>query len=47
VLRKNAPEILPALGRSFLGAYSIGSQAGNLAPNFGQALPTSGLFSGQ
>lgn len=47
VLRKNAPEVLPALGRGLLGPMSIGSQAGNIAPNVNQAIPLGGLFSGQ
>jgi len=37
---------LPALGRGLLGPFSIGSQAGNIAPNVNQVIP-GGLFSGQ
>jgi len=45
VLRKEAPELLPILGRALLGPYSIGSIGGNVAPNFNQM--ATGMLSGQ
>jgi hypothetical protein len=45
VLRKEAPELLPILGRALLGPYSIGSMAGNVAPNINQM--ATGMLSGQ
>ena len=45
VLRKEAPELLPILGRALLGPFSLGSIAGNVAPNTLQA--ATGLLSGQ
>jgi hypothetical protein len=45
VLRKEAPELLPILGRALLGPYSIGSIAGNVAPNINQM--ATGMLSGQ
>jgi hypothetical protein len=45
VLRKEAPELLPILGRALLGPFSLGSIAGNVAPNALQA--ATGLLSGQ
>jgi len=45
VLRKEAPELLPILGRALLGPFSLGSIAGNYAPNTLQA--ATGLLSGQ
>ncbi len=45
VLRKEAPEVLPILGRALLGPYSIGSMGGNIAPNINQM--ATGMLSGQ
>ena len=45
VLRKQAPEALPILGRALLGPYSIGSMAGRASPYMNNAV--GGLFSGQ
>ena len=45
VLRKQAPEALPILGRALLGPYSIGSMAGRASPYMNNAI--GGLFTGQ
>ena len=45
VLRKEAPEVLPILGRALLGPFSIGSMSGNIAPNINQM--STGMLSGQ
>jgi len=45
VLRKEAPELLPILGRALLGPYSIGSVSGGVAPNINQM--ATGMLSGQ
>jgi hypothetical protein len=45
VLRKEAPELLPILGRALLGPFSLGSIAGNVAPNVNQM--ATGMLSGQ
>jgi hypothetical protein len=45
VLRKEAPEVLPILGRALLGPFSIGSMSGNIAPNINQL--STGMLSGQ
>jgi hypothetical protein len=45
VLRKEAPEVLPILGRALLGPFSIGSLSGNIAPNINQM--STGMLSGQ
>jgi len=45
VLRKEAPEVLPILGRALLGPFSIGSMSGNIAPNINQM--ATGMLSGQ
>ena len=45
VLRKEAPEVLPILGRALLGPFSIGSVSGNIAPNINQM--ATGMLSGQ
>jgi hypothetical protein len=45
VLRKEAPEALPILGRAVLGPFAIGSIAGNIAPNINQM--STGMLSGQ
>jgi hypothetical protein len=45
VLRKEAPEVLPILGRALLGPFSIGSMSGNIAPNINQM--ETGMLSGQ
>ena len=45
VLRKEAPEALPILGRAVLGPFAIGSIAGNIAPNINQM--ATGMLSGQ
>jgi hypothetical protein len=45
VLRKEAPELLPILGRALLGPFSLGSIAGNVAPNMNQM--ATGMLSGQ
>jgi hypothetical protein len=44
VISKDIPELLPALGRSLLGSYSVGVGGGSLAPSVGT---TTGLFSTQ
>ena len=44
VISKDIPELLPALGRSLLGSYSVGVGGGSLAPSVGTA---TGLFSQQ
>ena len=44
VLRKEAPEVLPILGRALLGPFSIGSLSGNIAPNINQM--STGMLSG-
>lgn len=44
VISKDIPELLPALGRSLLGSYSLGVGGGSLAPSVGTA---TGLFSQQ
>ena len=44
VISKDIPELLPALGRSLLGSYSVGVGGGSLAPSVGTA---TGLFSTQ
>lgn len=45
VLRKEAPEVLPILGRALLGPFSVGSMSGNIAPNINQM--ATGMLSGQ
>ena len=45
VLRKEAPEVLPILGRALLGPFSVGSMSGNVAPNINQM--ATGMLSGQ
>lgn len=45
VLRKEAPEVLPILGRALLGPFSLGSIGGNVAPNINQM--ATGMLSGQ
>ena len=45
VLRKQAPEALPILGRALLGPFSIGSMAGRASPYMNNAI--GGLFTGQ
>jgi hypothetical protein len=45
VLRKEAPEVLPILGRALLGPFSVGSMSGNIAPNISQM--ATGMLSGQ
>jgi ActR/RegA family two-component response regulator len=45
VLQKEAPEVLPILGRALLGPFSIGSMSGNIAPNINQM--ATGMLSGQ
>jgi len=39
VLRQNAPELLPALGRAVIGPYSVSSMIGATAPTTQQAVP--------
>lgn len=39
VLRKTAPELLPALGRAVIGPYSVSSMIGSTAPTTQQAIP--------